>query len=147
MLVFRRYSDGTDRRKAGDTIVEVLISITVISLVLTTAYVITNKNNISMQANQERIQAQHIAEAQIEALRSSGGIPQGLPSDSCFNTVTDAWVSDASCKSISNGPGSGATYTASISKDSSGVYAVTITWTSLGSNKVNGNNVTMYYEL
>lgn len=52
----------------GDTIVEVLIAIAVLSSVLGTAYAITNRNISNLRNNQERTEATKIAQGQIEAL-------------------------------------------------------------------------------
>ena len=53
----------------GETIVEVLISITILSLAMGTGYAIINKSNKGLQANKEQFQAQQIANQQIEYLR------------------------------------------------------------------------------
>jgi len=57
------------KRQRGDTIVEVLISITVISMVLGGAYVTTNKSLISTRSAQERGNAIKLVESQIEQLK------------------------------------------------------------------------------
>lgn len=54
----------------GDTIVEVLIAIAVISGVLATSYAIVNRNTISYQQASERVDALKLAEEQIELLRA-----------------------------------------------------------------------------
>jgi prepilin-type N-terminal cleavage/methylation domain-containing protein len=56
-------------RQAGDTIVEVLIAIAVISLVLAGAYATVHKSTAIMQNTQERGQAQKYVEQQIELMR------------------------------------------------------------------------------
>jgi prepilin-type N-terminal cleavage/methylation domain-containing protein len=53
----------------GDTIVEVLISMTVIALVLAGAYVTTNRSIQNTRAAQERGNALKLAEAQVEQLK------------------------------------------------------------------------------
>lgn len=127
----------------GDTIVEVLIAIGIISLVLVTSYAITNKNTAAIQQNQERVQAQHLVEAQIEALRSQGGL---TTSGDCFNGATET----ATCNNFTQA-GSGATYTASVTGPvgvpATGTYTVKVTWTSLGSGTVGDSKVTMFYRL
>jgi len=128
--------------RRGDTIVEVLIAIAIVSLVLTAAYVITTKNTIAIQANQERIQAQHLVEGQIEALRAQNGLPTG---DTCFLT-SGAGAAGATCNAISQ-TGSGATYAATITGPTAGVYQIVVTWSSLNGSKANDSNVTMYYRL
>jgi prepilin-type N-terminal cleavage/methylation domain-containing protein len=97
------------RRQAGDTIVEVLIAIAVVSLVLTSAYMVTNKNAQTMQAVQERTQAQKLVERQIELIRAADSVPT---TTFCF---TDDQGSDTAtpAPTSSNDPcafnGSGAT--------------------------------------
>lgn len=54
----------------GDTIVEVLIAIAVISGVLATSYAIVNSNSRSYQQGSERVEALKIAEERLELLRT-----------------------------------------------------------------------------
>jgi len=128
--------------RRGDTIVEVLIAIAIVSLVLTAAYVITTKNTVATQANQERIQAQHLVEAQIEALRAQGSLPAG---DNCF-AANGAGASGSACNGLT-ATGSGASYSASITGPTSGVYTIAVKWSSLNGRAANDSNVTMYYRL
>ena len=66
----------TDRlRETGDTIVEVLVAIAVISAVVGTAYAITNRSVQTNQTSQERGQATKEAEAQLETLKLWVGDP------------------------------------------------------------------------
>ena len=60
----------TTTRQRGDTLVEVLVAIAVVSLILGGAYVVTNKSLQATRAAQERGNALKIAEAQIEQLKS-----------------------------------------------------------------------------
>lgn len=53
----------------GDTIVEVLIAIAVVSGVLATSYAIVNSNTRSSQQASERVEALKLAEEKIELLR------------------------------------------------------------------------------
>jgi prepilin-type N-terminal cleavage/methylation domain-containing protein len=132
------------RNQQGDTLVEVLIAIAIVSLILTTAYAISNKNTLAIQSNQERIQAQHLVEAQIEALRAQDGL---VTSGDCFGTNgTEVAGASVSCTSASE-QGSGATYTVSIQGPVANIYTVKASWSDLTSNKTNGANVTMYYRL
>lgn len=123
----------------GDTIVEVLIAVAIVSLIIVSAYVITNLNTRSLAANSERIQAQHLVEGQIEALRANNGLTAG---NSCFKNNAPANV----CNDFTQA-GSGATYTINISGPSAGVYTIKTTWTSLIGRTNNDSNVTMYYRL
>lgn len=56
-------------RQRGDTIIEVLIVIAVISLVLAGAYVTTNRSLLATRAAQERGNALKLAETQIEEIK------------------------------------------------------------------------------
>ena len=141
-LLKRHHLAKLGSRQEGDTIVEVLIAIAIVSLVLTGAYIVTNKNTAAMQGTQERVQAQHVAEGQIEALRAQNGL---TTSGDCFDTDGNE-TSGPGCSSISV-PGSGATYTASVQGPVAGKYTVSVTWTSLGSTKANDSSITLYYRL
>lgn len=56
--------------QAGDTIVEVLVAIAVVSAVLGTAYSITNRSTRTNQQSQEHSKALKVAETQLENLRA-----------------------------------------------------------------------------
>jgi len=127
----------------GDTIVEVLIAIGIISLILVSAYAITAKNTAALQRNQERTEAQHLVEGQIEALRAQNGL---TASGDCFNGTTEVSI----CNNFTRS-GSGATYTVTVTgplgHPATGVYTIKAVWTSLNSKTNNDSNVTMYYRL
>ena len=124
----------------GDTLVEVLIAIAIVSLILTTAYVISNRNVNSIQDNQERLQAQHLVAGQIENLRAAQGLPAG---DTCF-AADGSPANGASC--VRTGvAGSGATHNMSIQGPTANVYTVKAVWQGINGNQT--NNVTMYYRL
>jgi Tfp pilus assembly protein PilV len=55
--------------QAGDTIVEVLIAISVLAFAVGTGYATVNKSNQAILANKERYQAQLLANQQVEYLR------------------------------------------------------------------------------
>lgn len=61
------------RKQSGDTIVEVLVSIAVVSLVLAGAYALTNRNTLITQDTQEHGQALQLVQAQVEYLRANNG--------------------------------------------------------------------------
>lgn len=121
---------------AGDTIIEVLIAVAVISVVLVTAYVITSRNTQSIRDTQEQAQAQALVRAQIEALRNNQGI---TTSGDCFEGTTETSVCNAFKR-----PGSGATYTATVEMLREDSYVIKATWIS-SNGKL--SNVTMYYRL
>jgi prepilin-type N-terminal cleavage/methylation domain-containing protein len=131
------------RNQRGDTIVEVLIAIAVISLVLAGAYATVRKSTATMQDTQERGEAQKLVEGQLELMRhyyaaksasfpASGdwclGQDGSINAGNAFNNVC-----------ISTDP---AAYKTTIKPAGAGTYAVSATWDSLTGNT---SNVTMYY--
>ena len=97
----------TTWRQRGDTIVEVLISITVISLVLGGAYVTTNKSLQGTRSAQERGNALKLAESQVEQIKGvlatnpSAIFGGATPSPFCVYTsgatLTVVAASNANC--------------------------------------------------
>lgn len=55
----------------GDTLVEVLICILIVSMILTGAYVTTNRSNLRVIDSQERSAALKLAQGQLEQIRQS----------------------------------------------------------------------------
>jgi prepilin-type N-terminal cleavage/methylation domain-containing protein len=74
------------RAERGDTIIEVLISLAVVSLVLASAYAITTRNVSTNQDTQEHNQAQQIVQKQLEELRaiSVNGAVSSFQSQGCI---------------------------------------------------------------
>jgi prepilin-type N-terminal cleavage/methylation domain-containing protein len=68
--MLRRYFSGSKLSQRGDTIVEVLIAIAVISMILGGAYITTNKSLMATRGAQERGNALKLAESQVEELKS-----------------------------------------------------------------------------
>ena len=134
--------------QAGDTIVEVIIAITVISTVLAGAFVTSNKSFKSMQDAQERGQAVKLVQSQLEWLRVNTAT---LPTtDFCF-TVAGVAVQaiPANCRLSGDGSvapaGKEPAYTIKITKDAvtRPTYTVLATWAPVtGSTQ---SNVTMSY--
>lgn len=136
----------------GDTLVEVLIAMAIMSLVLVGAYVTSTRNSTVLQNSQEREQAQRLVEAQIEMLRANNGI---AASGNCFSAGSET----GTCNNFS-AANSGATYTLTVvtpggsfpasspcGAASSNAYTICAIWTSLGSKADNDSNLTMYYKL
>lgn len=76
-------------RERGDTLVEVLIAIAVVSLILGGAYVTTNRSLQATRSAQERAVALKLAESQIERLKalmstSSASTVMGIPAGTAF---------------------------------------------------------------
>lgn len=57
------------KSQRGDTIIEVLLAIAVVSSVLGISYSIMNRNILTLRSNQERTEAAKIAQAQLETLK------------------------------------------------------------------------------
>jgi type II secretory pathway pseudopilin PulG len=75
----------------GDTIVEVLISIAVVSMILGGAFVLTNRSLQATRGAQERGNAMKVIEAQLESVKSIAGgensndvMGAGVPSPFCI---------------------------------------------------------------
>lgn len=132
----------------GDTIVEVLISVAVISLVLASAYAISNRNTSTTQDTQEHSQAQQIVQRQIESLRalSSAGrlVPAVVPpTGSVGGCVIGSGTglvlntsNDGSCTFASDGVTGNCTaepcFNTGITRNAAlNVYTVTASWTNV----------------
>lgn len=128
----------------GDTIVEVLIAITVIGSVLTGAYATSRRSLNNMRQAQERVEALKVAEEQIERLKvfASTNPTYSYPSNFCiyFNGATSSNTAQSNptatnvhtnCQRTPSG--SGVAYKSNIVRDSSTqVFTVTIIWDGLG---------------
>lgn len=64
---------STIKRQRGDTIVEVLICITVLAMAFGVTFATVSASNKTMLSNKERFQAQRYANQQAEYIRASGG--------------------------------------------------------------------------
>lgn len=140
-IVFNRKSWSMSQK--GDTIVEVLIAVGIVSLVLTSAYALTNRNVQGSQNIQEQGQAQKMVERQIELLRSH----RDTAPDLCYdeNGVSQTLTPD--CRFTSSGVTApvgftGLVYQVAITPDGS-AYRVSASWETLGGNMA---DVTMYYK-
>src|SRR5689334_21880888 len=68
---------------SGDTMIEVLIAIAVVSLVLVGAAATTSRNAASLRDAQEHAEAQAIANSQVEWIVDHGGF--SADTNSCFS--------------------------------------------------------------
>lgn len=144
----------------GDTIVEVLIALSVLAFALGTGFAIVSKSNLSIQSNREQFQAQQLANEQIEYLRTTGA---GYDSTTdkrtkfdggCLKKITTAGVTEieykpaAECKNIAMGgadiyevkiqcygvSGGSAGYNANYCKENPkelSTYSVIVSWANL----------------
>jgi prepilin-type N-terminal cleavage/methylation domain-containing protein len=58
----------------GDTLVEVLICILLVSMILTGAYVTTNRSRIGIRDAQEHAEALKLVQSQLEQLKQNGSV-------------------------------------------------------------------------
>lgn len=91
----------------GDTIVEVLISIAIVSMILGGAYVMTNRSLQATRGAQERSNALKVVEAQLEMLKSVAGgantdlvMGSGTPAEFCIvpTSLATATAGTNNCK-------------------------------------------------
>lgn len=123
----------------GDTIVEVLISIAVVSLILGGAYVTTNRSLQSSRASQERTNGTKLVEGQLEAIKDlANTTPAAVfngPSPFCIN-LSDETVKSGTCTVNANG-GSVQTgepsYRLSVVRTNTNTFTITNTWDRVGS--------------
>lgn len=81
-------------RQRGDTIVEVLIAVAVVSMVVASAYAITNRNLANTRQAQEHSEASKLGQAQIEQLRVYA--TQATQSEPPFSFVGQAYCISSS---------------------------------------------------
>lgn len=78
------------RRQAGDTIVEVIIAVAVISAILAGAFLVTTRSTHAIRDSEEHAQALQFLQGQVELLRTaagrSGGLPSNLNTPFCLGT-------------------------------------------------------------
>ncbi len=127
----------------GDTIVEVLIALTVLSMAMGIGFAIVGNSNKSLQANKEQFQAQQLANRQIEYLRGSnaGNRNSFSAAESCLLNNGTVVTGAPNCKDVAMG--GAAIYTVDVScVDASGnsgavcstsptqisTYSVVVTW-------------------
>lgn len=129
----------------GDTIIEVLISIAIVSLILGGAYVTTNNSLRAERGAQERTDATKLVESQIEAIKSvASATPNAIfvtaPGTFCITpaqTVVLSTPSNGNCKFSATGTNNNATepvYNLSASvATTSGINTITVknTWNAI----------------
>jgi type II secretory pathway pseudopilin PulG len=135
------------KNQVGDTIVEVLIAISVVSFVLVAAYIAANRNTRITQDVQERGQALQLATTQVEFLHSIS-----LAGKNCFDTTgtpVGTAADNTPCMVKANGSKNTThvqpEFTIAITNTSATQYQVQVTWTSLVRNG-SQNSVSLYYQ-
>lgn len=125
----------------GDTIVEVLIAITVVSLTLTSAYALTRRNTVAGQQTQEQSTALKLVERQTELLLAASTSPTVL---GCFNETGDYVIlptiecsMNFSGLQFNDAVDGGAKYNLSINVAPNGTYTVNAQWETLSGQSAN----------
>lgn len=139
--------------QVGDTMVEVLISMAIVSMILGGAYVTSNKSTLSIRDAQEHVDALKLASAEIELLKSLSPPPIGTDNHLCYTLdgtphtyITTGDKSDCILTSAGNKDSTGIlpAYAVNITDDSltPDTFHVNISWATItGSN----GNIDMYY--
>lgn len=136
----------------GDTIVEVLISIAVISMALGGAFVTTNRSLQGTRQAQERVNATKLVEGQLEQLRSIAAsnsaaiFGAGVPASYCItSSSTVVASSNSACAVNTSGTPTSVEPVFHLAITRSGnTFTVNNTW-----NNIHGSqdNVVMEYRL
>lgn len=134
----------THRSQAGDTIVEVLIAVAVISLMLASAFVVVNRSIKSSRQTQERSEALKLLEGQVERLKvlasdtSSGVFVRTAPF--CIEGSVIKDESDAACIKGSS------KYQLSLDRVSANTFSATASWDGIHGYKENINIMYKLYQ-
>lgn len=147
----------------GDTIVEVLLALTVLTAVLVGAYVTANRSQQASQAAKERGEAVKLAESQLERLKgiltkSPATIfppnsfcikddntfePIGSPADPFIEPLETSTLPYEQSAGVPGACGNRSDlYNVALKKDASGTYNILIRWNRIGGNK---DQINMYY--
>jgi len=127
------------RGQRGDTIVEVLISIAVVSMVLAGAYVTTQRSLIATRAAQERSNALKLGQGQLEQLKGiissnpNSIFGPGAPTPFCISGGTVVAATNAGCRVNTNGAATSVEpiFRLSIARAGNN-FTLTETWTNVG---------------
>ncbi|TAH33182.1 hypothetical protein EYC59_05280 [Candidatus Saccharibacteria bacterium] len=148
------------RKYAGDTIVEVLIAVAVISFILAGAFSISMRSTSGVRDAQERSEALKIASTQVEWLRGHNGLPND--GSTCYDQAGAATNGTANRCNYTTGGDSGcdgdaetycyrvvitaqaAPYNPLTDKFISTTYTVTVTWDSATGHPADSE---LYYRL
>jgi type II secretory pathway pseudopilin PulG len=123
----------------GDTIVEVLIAIVVVSLVMAGAYVLSNNSAKAIRTAQERGEALKLAESQAEQIKIAVDAGTVLPASFCFEGGLQQPSTNPLCIQTNGIP-----YQRSIAKIGSNNYVVKVQWDALAGDK---NTVELDYRI
>lgn len=125
--------------------VEVLISMAIVSMILGGAYVTSNKSLISIRDAQEHVDALKLASAEVELIKSVTP-----PTSGTFCYTLDGTIQRVASNCVLTNTGAINTtniqpsYSVVISVDSSATYRVNVKWDTV-SGVINGGTIDMYY--
>lgn len=125
-----RFNKKLLKNTRGDTIIEVLLAVAIMSLVLAISYNLSNKNSQFVQTAKERGEAQKLAEEQLERLR--GYITQTTDWSSanlCFNAEGNPTSAADSCSFGPEGR-----YAIGIHPTDEDTYTARVSWDTLSGN-------------
>jgi prepilin-type N-terminal cleavage/methylation domain-containing protein len=130
----------------GDTLIEVLICILIVTVILSGAYVTTHKSSEGVRNSQEHAEALKLAQSQLEEVRQNAGITSGstvftfTPPFCMVNVKTvSATIAPDSTKCVQDSSGNPATdapyYKVTINRSSCNpvgtkcwLFSVKVTW-------------------
>jgi prepilin-type N-terminal cleavage/methylation domain-containing protein len=144
-MQLRFWNRGRDER--GDTIVEVLIAIAVVSLVLGGAYVTTNKSLQATRGAQEQGNAIKLVESQFEQLKaaavtnSTSIFGTGTPGSFCISNGNVVDSSQAACTVDTSGTPTGGepAFHLKVSRGGDGhTFTVSNNWDDVSGKNVDG---------
>lgn len=145
--------------QAGDTIVEVLLAIAVVSSALGIAYSVMNRNLLIVRGNQERSEASKMALSQIELMKNAAGssgasMPTTIGGPFCMGAsgpVVNGWTGGAGSADVEDDNFSGypgecqsGFYRMMLRYNSDGAYTVSVRWDSLQGGR---SEIVMAYRL
>ncbi len=139
-----RYSKFLHLHQKGDTIVEVLIAITIVSMVLSGAYISASNSLNGARQSQERVEALKLVEEQLERLKAKATFTGGIFSFSspfCINdsnNLVDAAPAGSCINSVL-----GVSYKLSIARDATDkIFTVNADWERLGGGTAQNTKIT-----
>ena len=145
-------------QQVGDTMIEVLISMAIVSTILGGAYVASNKSLLSIRDAQEHVDALKLADGQVELIKATPPATAIRNNGFCYvlNTSTGTTpqtvpVNGSNCILTSKGmlasTGVQPAYKVTITYNpapNSLIYTVKVVWDTLA-GQMNGGNVTLVY--
>lgn len=143
------------RESRGDTIVEVLIALAVLTTILVGAYVTATRSANTNRASQERSEATKVAESQIERLKgllAGSPVVVPIPGNFCINeasntienisTPSDPFAQNASVPFSGSCGNINTRYNIAIKTENPNTYRFKVQWDRIGGGR---DQINMYY--